>query len=104
MRAVLYLNSPWQTLVLNLLASLAELELGLIRGRVKAGMDRARRQGRRIGRPRVIDRQGLRASFGAILERLAEGSRSRRQAAKELKIGYARLPRLLLAQTSDGSA
>src|SRR5919106_1813327 len=40
-------------LLLNLLASLAEFELELIRDRVKAGMDRARRQGRRIGRPRL---------------------------------------------------
>ena len=39
-------------LLLNLLASLAEFELELIRERVKAGMDRARRQGKRIGRPK----------------------------------------------------
>ena len=38
-------------LLLNLLASLAEFELELIRERVNAGMDRARRQGKRIGRP-----------------------------------------------------
>ena len=41
-------------LLLNLLASLAEFELELIRERVKAGMDRAARQGKKIGRPRVI--------------------------------------------------
>ena len=40
-------------LLLNLLASLAEFELELIRERVKAGMERARKQGHRIGRPRV---------------------------------------------------
>ncbi len=40
-------------LLLNLLAALAELELELIRDRFKAGMDRARRQGHRIGRPKV---------------------------------------------------
>lgn len=39
-------------LLLNLLAALAEFELELIRERVKAGMDRAARQGKRIGRPR----------------------------------------------------
>src|ERR671919_2471154 len=45
-------------LLLNLLASLAEFELELIRERVKAGMERAHRQGKKIGRPRVMDRRG----------------------------------------------
>lgn len=40
-------------LLLNLLASLTEFELELIRERVKAEMDRAARQGKKIGRPRV---------------------------------------------------
>ena len=40
-------------LLLNLLASLAEFELELIREQVKASMDRAARQGKKIGRPRV---------------------------------------------------
>ena len=85
-------------LLLNLLASLAEFELELIRERVKAGMERARRQGVRIGRPRVTDRRGFNASFGAILERLRAGQVSRRKAAKELQIGYATLKRLLDAE------
>jgi len=42
-------------LLLNLLASLAEFELELIQERVKAGMDRAARQGKRMGRPVVVD-------------------------------------------------
>jgi hypothetical protein len=44
-----------------------------------------------------MDRRGFRNRFGAILERLNEGSISRRQAAQELKIGYATLLRLLEA-------
>src|ERR671914_1667144 len=88
-------------LLLNLLASLAEFELELIRERVKAGMDRARRQGRRIGRPRVIDRRGFTKRFGEVLERLIKGEISRRQAAKELNIGYATLKRLLDTYTKD---
>jgi DNA invertase Pin-like site-specific DNA recombinase len=82
-------------LLLNLLASLAEFELELIRERVKAGMERARRQGKKIGRPKVSDRRGFSQRFGDILERLNAGKISRRQAAKELKIGYATLKRLL---------
>ncbi len=87
-------------LLLNLLAALAEFELELIRERVKAGMDRARRQGRQIGRPKVTDRRGFNKRFGDILERLNGGDISRRQAAKELGIGYATLKRLLDAQAS----
>ena len=82
-------------LLLNLLASLAEFELELIRERVRAGMDRARRQGHRIGRPRVTDRRGFNGRVGAILERLGDGSLSRRQAARDLGIGYATMKRLL---------
>ena len=82
-------------LLLNLLASLAEFELELIRERVKAGMDRARRQGKRIGRPRVKEQRGFMKRFGAILERLRSGDISRRKAANELGIGYATLKRLL---------
>ena len=82
-------------LLLNLLASLAEFELELIRERVKAGMDRARRQGKRIGRPRVTDRRGFNNRFGVVLEGLDAGVLSRSQAAKELNIGYATLKRLL---------
>ena len=85
-------------LLLNLLAALAEFELELIRERVKAGMDRARRQGRQIGRPKVTDRRGFNKRFGDILERLNGGDISRRRAAKELGIGYATLKRLLDAR------
>ena len=89
-------------LLLNLLAALAEFELELIRERVKAGMDRARRQGRQIGRPKVTDRKAFKKRFGDILERLNGGDIFRRQAAKELGIGYATLKRLLDAGDSGG--
>ena len=88
-------------LLMNLLGALAEFELELIRERVKAGMDRARRQGKRIGRPRVTERRGFKNRFGAILERLRSGNISRRKAARELKIGYATLKRLLDAEGLD---
>ena len=64
-------ESPMGRLLLNMLGALAEFELELIRERVKAGMDRARRQGKRIGRPRVTDRRGFKRRFGAVLERLS---------------------------------
>ena len=74
-----------------------------LRERVKAGMDRARKQGKRIGRPRVTDRRGFSRRFGAILERVSAGDLSRRQAARELNIGYATLKRLLDAEGIGGA-
>jgi len=82
-------------LLLNLLAALAEFELELIRERVKAGMDRAKRQGKRIGRPRVTERRGFQKRYKMISDRLVAGEISRRKAAKELGVGYATLKRLL---------
>ena len=82
-------------LLMNMLAAVAEFELDLIRERVIAGMDRARRQGHRIGRPKVTDRRGFAKRFGVVLERLQREELSRSQAALELGIGYATLKRLL---------
>ena len=78
--------------LLNLLASLAEFELELIRERVKAGMDRARREGRHIGRPRVSVPP---AKLDRIRTQIAAGEISRRRAAAALGIGDATLRRLL---------
>ncbi|MHB1006520.1 MAG: recombinase family protein [Chloroflexota bacterium] len=88
-------------LLLNLLASLAEFELELIRERVRAGMQRAARQGKRIGRPLVTERRGFAGRYQRVLERLEKGELSRRKAAKELDIGYATLKRLLSGGRAD---
>jgi DNA invertase Pin-like site-specific DNA recombinase len=88
-------TSPFGEALYYITVAYAQLERGILRERVKAGMERARRQGKKIGRPRVIDRRGFSQRFGDILERLIRGDISRRQAAKELKIGYATLKRLL---------
>ncbi|PKB63201.1 MAG: resolvase [SAR202 cluster bacterium Io17-Chloro-G1] len=88
-------DTPIGRLMLTMLAAIAEFELELIRERVKAGMDRARKQGMRIGRPRVTDRKGFNDRFGAVLERLTAGETSRRKASRELGIGHATLKRLL---------
>jgi DNA invertase Pin-like site-specific DNA recombinase len=46
-------TTPAGRLQLHVLAALAEFERGRIQERVKAGLARARRQGKRLGRPRV---------------------------------------------------
>ena len=65
---------------------------------VKAGMERAREQGKRIGRPRVSERPEFTQRLAEVTERIGPGGLSRRQAAKELAIGYATLKRLLDAE------
>ena len=62
---------------------------------VVAGMERARQQGKRIGRPPVSERPEFEKLYTKVLELLGSGGLSRRQAARELGIGYATLKRLL---------
>jgi DNA invertase Pin-like site-specific DNA recombinase len=47
-------SSPMGRAIFTILGAVAELERNLIRERVLAGMDRARRQGKRFGRPRAL--------------------------------------------------
>ena len=58
-------------------------------------MERARLQGKRIGRPKVLEREGFFQRFVAIVERMGPEGISGRQAAKELAIGYATFKRIL---------
>ena len=69
---------------------------------VKAGMERARKLGKRIGRPSVTERDGFAERFRAVVERIGPGGLSHRQAARELDIGFATLKRLL--DTDEPSA
>ena len=58
-------------------------------------MERARQQGKHIGRPRIQDREGFSLRLKEVLTRMQSGELSRRKAAIELGIGYATLKRLL---------
>ncbi len=70
---------------------------------VLEGMERARRGGKRIGRPRVSDQPGFEQRFSEVVERIETGEFSRRKAALELEIGYATLKRLLDAREVPGT-
>jgi putative DNA-invertase from lambdoid prophage Rac len=61
-------------------------------------MERARQQGKRIGRPRVRERPDFAQRFIEVVGRIGPEGITRAQAAKELGIGYATLKRLLDAQ------
>ena len=94
-------TSPFGEALYYITVAYAQLERGILRERVKAGMDRARAQGHKIGRPRVMDRRGFKRRFGVVLEGLKKGRMSRSQAARELKIGYATLKRLIDAREQE---
>ncbi len=88
-------TSPFGEALYYITSAYAQLEREILRERVKAGMDRARKEGHKIGRPKVMDRRGFKRRFGAVLARLRRGEVSRRQASRELDIGYATLIRLI---------
>ena len=78
-------------LLLNLLASLAEFELEVLRERVKAGMERAKRQGKRIGRPPAIDQ----AAWADVEPLIRSGQVSLHEAARRLGVGRSAVRRML---------
>ena len=58
-------------------------------------MERARKMGKRIGRPSVTERDGFAEQFEEVTARIGPGGLSLRQAARDLDIGFATLKRLL---------
>ena len=82
-------------LMTNLLASVAEFELEMISERVRAGMDRARRQGERIGRPPLVDDAGVAERLAPLLTLSKSGEISARKAAAEIGISERSFRRIL---------
>jgi len=91
-------TSPFGEALYYITVAYAQLERGILRERVKAGMDRARRQGRRIGRPPVTARPGFAERWAAVRAELEAGGISRSEAARRLGVGYATVLRLLQAE------
>ena len=83
--------------VFTIIAAIAQLERSLIVERVKAGLRRARAEGKRLGRPRLrVDVQHL--------ERIVEQGLPVRAAARELGISPSSFLRLARQHYGDGSA
>lgn len=61
-------NSPTGRLMIHILAALAEFERELIRERVKDGMEKARRNGKHIGRPARKNKNRILQEIKAILK------------------------------------
>jgi DNA invertase Pin-like site-specific DNA recombinase len=90
-------SSPMGRMVFTVIAAVAELERSIIRERVLAGVDRARRQGKRFGRPSVIvDRQKI-ASMKA-------SGQSIKAIAKECGVARATVRSILAGVAESGPA
>lgn len=88
--------SPVADLMLNILASFAQFERALISERVRAGMARARKQGKRLGRPRAVN-----GEWDAVRAKMERGDLTRVGAARALGVSRATVYRLL-AHHPDG--
>jgi len=83
-------------LLLHILRAFAEFEREIIRERVKCGLEKARADGKELGRPRVlVDRENL--------LRLRESGASIRQIAPRRKLSHGTVQRALAAQPSIAS-
>ena len=86
-----YLDSmgPFGDAIVSLLAALAQQERETIRARVKAGMDRAKKEGKHVGRPKkIFDRGKARrlreagGSYRAIASQLGVSTMTARRACQ----------------------
>lgn len=91
-------TSPQGELVFNLLATFAQFERSLIAERVRAGMARARKQGKRLGRPRALN--GEWKQIQPLIER---GQMSQVQAARQLRVSRATIYRMLQNGRPNGA-
>ncbi len=82
-------------LLLNLLASLAEFELEMIRERVTAGMDRAQREGKALGRPRITENPGRARQLTQAIQAVQSGRLSYRKAAHQYGFSVSVLQRAM---------
>jgi DNA invertase Pin-like site-specific DNA recombinase len=90
-------TSPFGEALYYITVAYAQLERGILRERVKAGMDRAKREGKHVGRPSVTARTGFAEKWARVRVELEAGRISRSEAARRLDCGYATLLRLLEA-------
>ena len=83
-------STPMGKMVYTVIAAVAELERSLIRERVMMGLDRAKAEGKKLGRP-----PGSKANVKRIQKLKNEGL-SIRQIAGEMKISKSTVSRLLI--------
>jgi DNA invertase Pin-like site-specific DNA recombinase len=88
-------TSPFGEALYYITAAYAQLERGILAERVRAGMNRARRQGRRLGRPGGTHREEFRERWRELVPQIYAGTLSRRRAALLLGVSRSTILRLL---------
>jgi putative DNA-invertase from lambdoid prophage Rac len=88
------LTTPAGRAMAGLLAVFAEFEREILRERVRAGLDHARQQGKRLGRPPSVIHQA------AEIQKLYRQGISKSEIARQLQIGRTSVRRLLAQKTS----
>lgn len=83
------LTTPAGKFQAQVLGAVAEFEAGMIRERVKSGLDRAREKGVALGRPRELDWEKVRSMFA--------GGMSRKRIAKDLNVSRTAIRKILNA-------
>lgn len=93
-------TSPFGEALYYITAAYAQIERGILAERVRAGMDRARRQGRRLGGPGGTHREGFRERWRELVPQIHAGAVSRRQAARVLGVSRTTIDRLLAGRSN----
>ena len=88
-------TSPFGEAMFGITAVWAQLERAILRERVKAGMERARREGKRLGRPRVAETESVKRDWPMVRTRIESGEISRREAARLLRVSEQSVRRML---------
>ena len=104
LREQLDTTTPMGRFVRTVLASVAELELEVLSDRTKAGMDRARKQGVKMGRPAVLQDPAVARRLGPYLDRLLarDTGVSVRQVARAVGISHQSVMRLRDLVAAEG--
>ena len=88
-------TSPFGEALYYITVAYAGLERALIAERVRAGMDRARRQGRHVGRPPASERPEVRRAWADLEPEVRARRVSVAEAARRLGVARATVGRLL---------
>ncbi len=88
-------TSPFGETLYYITAAYAQLERSLIAERVRAGMDRAKKQGTHVGRPTALARPRVANLWPRVRPRIQSGELTIREAARILGIGRSTVRRLL---------
>jgi DNA invertase Pin-like site-specific DNA recombinase len=83
-------TSPFGEALYYITAAYAQLERSILAERVRAGMERARKEGKHVGRPRVVE-----GEWDQLRPMVESGAVSRSQAAKILGVSRSTVWRLL---------